>query len=652
MVFFRRRKKITQVSAFPLVTVDFTLRIVRTNKAFREIVSPSNILSVGDALTSILDKDGDKARLKNALVSQSSVDLDFVTVADSSGNFPIVRRLIVHIARHDDKNHVTLTLTPVEHKQSNFDVDASELIDFFDSAPIALHWLSGEGKVIWANKRELEVLGYSRDEYIGHDIMKFCPDSEETVLEIFKQLGTGNTIRDVPVRFRTKEGNIKDLLIDSNVNFKSDGTFNHTRCFIRDDTVRKVTEARSEATMQSLLKVTQEKEKFVSRLLHEMRTPVHIIQMSSEQRDSSRVVRSQSAFLGRTLHNVSTAIRFDEGNVVTYRPESVHLDALMADVIRKVGRESLDANISYFGIEGMHYMFDSFMITSALEEIVLNSILRSNGKKVVMRVTDSGKSTLVFSVEDTGEYVDDEHTHDIFQNYWRCAVPLSDCSSMTDTLSDLSSSSSSMGVGMNVAFNYVECMGSTLEMKSSLERTCFEFAIVAEGTPCHNSCQHVDMSSYSWTSVELSEVSSMHVVDPLKNIGLKDRKRHLGLEESRARHVLIVDDNTICQKVCKRLVEKMGHVCEVASNGAIAMNMVADVSFDIVFMDLRMPVMDGIDSARAIRHDLHSDVPIVAFSAESNKDVIAATKDVGMNDFLEKPATSPILEEMINKYCY
>ena len=89
-----------------------------------------------------------------------------------------------------------------------------------------------------------DVLGYTAEEYIGQPIMKFCPDEEELVLEIFKTLGSGNIIKDVPVRFRTKAGKIVPLLIDSNVAYKVDEkgekAFNHTRCFIRDDTGRHV----------------------------------------------------------------------------------------------------------------------------------------------------------------------------------------------------------------------------------------------------------------------------------------------------------------------------------------------------------------------------------------------------------------------------
>ena len=58
----------------------------------------------------------------------------------------------------------------------------AQLIDFFQNAPIALHWLSGTGHVLWANQTELDVLGYTAEEYIGQPIMKFCPDEEELVL--------------------------------------------------------------------------------------------------------------------------------------------------------------------------------------------------------------------------------------------------------------------------------------------------------------------------------------------------------------------------------------------------------------------------------------------------------------------------------------
>ena len=140
----------------------------------------------------------------------------------------------------EDRDFVLLYGDSCTSEDEKNRVRDAELVDFFQNAPIALHWLSGEGIVLWANQTELNVLGYTAEEYIGQPIMKFCPDEEKLVLEIFQQLGSGNTIRDVPVRFRTKDEKMVHLLIDSNVAYNKDGSFGHTRCFIRDDTQRKV----------------------------------------------------------------------------------------------------------------------------------------------------------------------------------------------------------------------------------------------------------------------------------------------------------------------------------------------------------------------------------------------------------------------------
>lgn len=143
--------------------------------------------------------------------------------------------------------------------------------------------IRGEGIVIWANQTELDVLGYTAEEYIGQPIMKFCPDEAALVLEIFKQLGSGNTIRDVPVRFRTKDGRIVDLLIDSNVKYDKEGKFSHTRCFIRDDTGRKVRDARAKLLLEETKRSIKMLDNFMSRSLHHMRTPLHVLQVSDNR---------------------------------------------------------------------------------------------------------------------------------------------------------------------------------------------------------------------------------------------------------------------------------------------------------------------------------------------------------------------------------
>jgi two-component system sensor histidine kinase VicK len=131
----------------------------------------------------------------------------------------------------------------------------ADLIDFFQNAPIAMHWLNGEGIVLWANQTELNVLGYTAEEFIGKPIMNFCPDEKELVLELFLQLGSGNSIADVPIRFRNKDGRLVHFLVDSNVAYNKDGSFGHTRCFIRDDTARKIRDARTKLLLEETERV-------------------------------------------------------------------------------------------------------------------------------------------------------------------------------------------------------------------------------------------------------------------------------------------------------------------------------------------------------------------------------------------------------------
>ena len=107
-----------------------------------------------------------------------------------------------------------------------------ELADFLDNAVVGLHRVGPDGTILWANDAELSLLGYSRDEYVGHNIAEFHDDPP--VLErILDRLSSGDSLRDVPARLRCKDGTIRHVLISSNALIR-DGKLVHTRCFTRD----------------------------------------------------------------------------------------------------------------------------------------------------------------------------------------------------------------------------------------------------------------------------------------------------------------------------------------------------------------------------------------------------------------------------------
>jgi|GEM_PF-209352 len=116
-----------------------------------------------------------------------------------------------------------------------------ELSDFFENATVGLHLVGPDGIVLRANRAELNMLGYSREEYVGRPIADFHAD-ENVICDILRRLEAGENLIEYPAQLRCKDGSVKDVLIDSSVNFK-DGEFVHTRCFTRDVTERRRAEA-------------------------------------------------------------------------------------------------------------------------------------------------------------------------------------------------------------------------------------------------------------------------------------------------------------------------------------------------------------------------------------------------------------------------
>jgi PAS domain S-box-containing protein len=131
-----------------------------------------------------------------------------------------------------------------ERKQSEEALQRSEaqLTDFFENAALGLHWVGPDGTILRVNQAELDMLGYERDEYVGHNIAEFHVD-KDVIEDILAQLNAGEVVRDYDARMRCKDGAIKYVRINSSV-YRENGKFIHTRCFTRDITDRKRTETR------------------------------------------------------------------------------------------------------------------------------------------------------------------------------------------------------------------------------------------------------------------------------------------------------------------------------------------------------------------------------------------------------------------------
>lgn len=116
--------------------------------------------------------------------------------------------------------------------------------------------------------------------------------------------------------------------------------------------------------------------------------------------------------------------------------------------------------------------------------------------------------------------------------------------------------------------------------------------------------------------------------------------------------ILLVEDNVVNQKVAVRILDKLGYKAEVANNGMEAIDMVKSIDYDIVFMDLLLPVIDGLEATRRIRGALHGkrNPKIIAMTADAMVSSKEMCIEAGMNDYINKPIRIDELREILNKW--
>lgn len=127
---------------------------------------------------------------------------------------------------------------------------APEINDFCENAVLPLHCVNGSGIIIWANKAELDFLGYTEEEYLNHHVSTFHVD-KHIVEDMLGRLMKQQPLVNYHARLRSKSGDIKHVLINSNAFFK-DGRFSHTRCFTTDITDLKKAEFSQLCTIAEL----------------------------------------------------------------------------------------------------------------------------------------------------------------------------------------------------------------------------------------------------------------------------------------------------------------------------------------------------------------------------------------------------------------
>jgi len=142
----------------------------------------------------------------------------------------------------------------------------------------------------------------------------------------------------------------------------------------------------------------------------------------------------------------------------------------------------------------------------------------------------------------------------------------------------------------------------------------------------------------------------------IDNVIESQRKISVTLENNLAdkfpAKILLAEDNLVNQKLANKIFEKLGYKIDIANNGLEAINKLKEKEYDIIFMDIQMPEMDGIEATKYIvsRYNSNSRPKIVAMTANAIKEDRDKAFEVGMDDYITKPISITKLQEVIKKY--
>ena len=253
---------------------------------------------------------------------------------------------------------------------------------------------------------------------------------------------------------------------------------------------------------------------------------------------------------------------------------------------------------------------DQTRLQQVLTNLVNNAIkfTPAGSVEVTCRLVDETpeKYTLRFEVRDTGIGISDEKLKTIFEKFKQ------EDESVTRVYGGT-------GLGLAISKQLVELMGGTLGLESQKGvGSRFFFTIV------------LPVSSRE----ALSERNKKILINPLTLTGKK---------------VLVVEDNEFNQFIAKSILEKWHLMVTLAENGQVALEKIRKQQFDVILMDMQMPVLDGCSATKILRQELKIITPVVALTAFATQDAISKALNAGMDDYMTKPFEEDLLYAQLLK---
>ena len=496
------------------------------------------------------------------------------------------------------------------------------------------YWIAPDGRFEWVAPACRRITGYPPERFLDdpHFLVSIALPEDRPIIAAHMRVATEATPDMCTLNFRIirRDGSLVWIEHCCRAIFAPDGTFLGRRGSNRDVTGRKRSEEAIEAAREAAEAANRAKTQFLATMSHEVRTPLNgimgMLQMQSslslppEQAEIVSIALESSRKLLTILNDILDIARIEAGKVVLCQ-EEVNPGRLLPSVAgiftAAVRERGLAMDVVVDGEMPEAVVTDEGRLRQILFNIVGNAAKFTRTGRIELwagplpvRPADGGW-TLLFMVSDTGPGIADDKIGYVFNRF-----------SQVDD--GLARQYGGLGLGLAIVQRFVGLLGGCVCVDSTVGQGTTFYLTVRVGRPAGPD--------------GIREGCGEQVLEADAAAGLAG-----GLT------VLVVEDERINQITMGKFLDKMGHVAVMAENGQAALQLFARQRFDVVLMDIRMPVMDGEEATRSIRAMEHgpAGIPIIALTAHAMKGDEERFLACGMDAYLAKPVDFEDLRQTI-----
>ena len=499
--------------------------------------------------------------------------------------------------------------------------------------------ISTEGKITDMNEALANITGLTRENLTGTNFFDYFTEPQKA-REVYQEVFARGSVADSPLTLRHKNGKLTDVLFNGSVYRDEKGNVVGVVIVARDVVDQKriaaeLNEVKISAEMATEIAeaakrkaenatliaeaAVKAKQQFLSNMSHEIRTPMNAIigftkvllktEISLKQKEYLTAIKLSGDSLIVLINDILDLAKVDSGKMIFEQIPfklASSISAMLHLFEAKIQEKNLVLIKDYDVKIPQVLLGDPLRLHQIIMNLVSNAVKFTSKGSITVRVqmlTDDEKEVkILFSVIDTGIGITLDKINKIFENFQQAS-------------SDTSRMYGGTGLGLAIVKNLVEPQGGTLNVTSEPgEGSDFSFTL-----------------SFRKTNAEAALDSEL----------IQLNKEIINIS------VLVVEDIALNQLLMKTILDDFGFDCEIASNGRIAVEKMHNKKYDIVLMDLQMPEMNGFEATEYIRNKLHSDIPIIALTADVTTVDLAKCKLVGMDDYIAKPIDERVLYSKI-----